>query len=58
LVDGVSGRVAVECPTIESETALPEETRWINRVGALRGAGNAIIPQIAAEFVRAFMECT
>jgi len=27
-----------------------------NRVGCLRGAGNAIIPQVAAEFVRAFME--
>jgi len=27
-----------------------------NRVGTLRGAGNAIVPQIAAEFVMAFME--
>lgn len=27
-----------------------------NRVGTLRGAGNAICPQIAAEFVMAFME--
>ena len=27
-----------------------------NRVGTLRGAGNAIIPQVAAEFVRAYME--
>lgn len=26
------------------------------RVGLLRGAGNAIVPQVAAEFVRAFME--
>jgi DNA (cytosine-5)-methyltransferase 1 len=26
-----------------------------NRVGTLRGAGNAIVPQAAAEFVRAFM---
>ena len=25
-----------------------------NRVGTLRGAGNAIVPQVAAEFVRAF----
>ena len=29
-----------------------------NRVGTLRGAGNAIVPQVAAEFVRAFMEIT
>lgn len=28
-----------------------------NRVGLLRGSGNAIVPQAAAEFVRAFMEC-
>jgi hypothetical protein len=27
-----------------------------NRVGTLRGAGNAIVPQVAAEFVGAFME--
>jgi DNA (cytosine-5)-methyltransferase 1 len=26
-----------------------------NRVGTLRGAGNAIVPQVAAEFVRAVM---
>jgi DNA (cytosine-5)-methyltransferase 1 len=27
-----------------------------NRVGVLRGAGNAIVPQVAAEFVRAYLE--
>ena len=27
-----------------------------NRVGSLRGFGNAIVPELAAEFVRAFME--
>jgi DNA (cytosine-5)-methyltransferase 1 len=27
-----------------------------NRVGTLRGAGNAIVPQVAAEFVMAFLE--
>jgi DNA (cytosine-5)-methyltransferase 1 len=26
------------------------------RVGLLRGYGNAIVPQVAAEFIRAFME--
>ena len=29
-----------------------------NRVGTLRGAGNAIVPQVAREFVKAFMETT
>ena len=28
-----------------------------NRVGRLKGYGNAIVPQVAAEFIRAFMEC-
>jgi len=27
-----------------------------NRVGALRGAGNAIVPQVAAEFIRAYLD--
>ena len=29
-----------------------------NRVGTLRGAGNAIVPQVAGEFVKAFVETT
>ena len=29
-----------------------------SRVGRLRAYGNAIVPQVAAEFVRAFMEAT
>jgi hypothetical protein len=27
-------------------------------VGTMRGAGNAIVPQVAGEFVKAFMETT
>jgi DNA (cytosine-5)-methyltransferase 1 len=27
-----------------------------NRVGILRGAGNAIVPQVASEVIKAFME--
>lgn len=27
------------------------------RMGRLRGYGNAIVPQVAAEFIAAFMEC-
>lgn len=33
---------------------LKEARRF--RKGALRGAGNAIVPQVAAEFIRAYME--
>ena len=29
----------------------------LNRVGRLRAYGNAIVPQVAAEFIAAFMEC-
>lgn len=29
-----------------------------NRVGTLRGAGNAIVPQVAAEFIKAFYDTT
>lgn len=28
-----------------------------NRLGRLRGYGNAIVPQVAAEFIRAYMSC-
>ena len=28
-----------------------------NRVGRLRAYGNAIVPQVAAEVIKAFMEC-
>ena len=34
----------------------PLVTRLPNRVGRLRGYGNAIVPQVAAEFVGAFLE--
>jgi DNA (cytosine-5)-methyltransferase 1 len=57
LVNGVSGRVAVERPIGQGDPAVQEAVRWVSRVGALRGAGNAIVPQVAAEFVSAFMEC-
>jgi len=35
--------------TIQTHAAL-------NRVGLLRGAGNAIVPQVAAEVIRAYMD--
>ena len=51
LAHGVSGRVAVVRPD-------RPETRYVSRTAALKGAGNAIVPQLAAEFIRAFMEIT
>jgi DNA (cytosine-5)-methyltransferase 1 len=41
----------------EVEPALfPLADGILNRVGTLRGAGNAIVPQVAAEFIGAFMD--
>lgn len=43
--------------TIPTEPALfPLADGIPNRVGTLRGAGNAIVPQVGAEVIRAFME--
>ena len=55
LVNGVSGRVAV-CRSTEQGSATIQETHEYARVGALKGFGNAIVPQVAAEFIAAFME--
>jgi DNA (cytosine-5)-methyltransferase 1 len=42
---------------LEIEPALfPLVARISNRVGLLRGAGNSIVPQVAAEFIKAYME--
>jgi DNA (cytosine-5)-methyltransferase 1 len=35
---------------------FPLAPRYAGRVGLLRGYGNAIVPQVAAEFVKAYME--
>jgi len=36
---------------------FPLVNGYPNRVGILRAAGNAIVPQQAAEFIKAYMEC-
>jgi len=43
---------------VAAEPALfPVAARLPGDVGRLRGSGNAIVPQVAAQFVAAFMEC-
>jgi hypothetical protein len=32
------------------------EEHWYNRIGALKAFGNAIVPQVAAEVIAAYME--
>lgn len=55
LVNGVSGRVAVGV-SYEGDLSPEEAAHLINRVGAWRGFGNAIVPQLAAEVISAFMD--
>lgn len=56
LVDGVRGRVAVSRPDELCPTAHPDETRWVSRIAAWSGFGNAIVPPLAAQVVAALME--
>jgi len=58
LVDGVSGgRVAVGRAVQQAIPALSREEadHVVSRVGVLRGAGNAIVAPLAAEFIRAYL---
>lgn len=55
LAHGVSGRVAVVRTRIEAGAEI-QETHWYNRVGALRGFGNAIVPEVAEAFIRAYIK--
>jgi DNA (cytosine-5)-methyltransferase 1 len=49
--DGKARRVPVEPALFPLAHGVP------NRVGLLRGYGNAIVPEVAEAFVRAWMEC-
>ena len=55
LAHGVRGRLAVVRPGEQPGTS-PPETHWYSRVGAIQGLGNAIVPDVAATFVRAVMD--
>jgi len=59
LAHGVSGRMAIQ-RTVEQGGTEVEETHWYSRIAALRGFGNAIVPQVAAEVIGAYMDvaCT
>ena len=66
VVDGISGVVADGSPEGVNEAAPGYQWDVLSpvsppgepaRVGKLRGYGNAIVPQLGAEFIRAFMEC-
>ena len=46
--------MAVRRAVQQADSALPEEIEehWYNRVGAIVGFGNAIVPQLWAVFIR------
>jgi hypothetical protein len=57
LTDLVS-KVSQAHPSLAAFNGFPLSKGVSGRVGLLRGYGNAIVPQVAAEFVRATMELT
>lgn len=56
VVDGLPECLEPAGPEEFGEEAYPLVKGSPGRVGMLRGAGNAIVPQVAAEFIAAFME--
>ena len=60
-VASIDGRQYLECPDGKWRRLPPPRVRWLGngipaRVAKLRAIGNAIVPQVAAEFIRAFSE--
>jgi hypothetical protein len=56
LVDGIRGRVAVS-RAVGRPVAEESQETWVNRTGLWRGFGNAIVSPLAAELIKALMEC-
>ncbi len=57
LAHGVSGRLAVVRPGFEGNPEDPEALHWYSRIGALKAFGNAIVPEVGAEVIGAYLDC-
>jgi DNA (cytosine-5)-methyltransferase 1 len=60
-VASIGSRQVIECPGGKWRTLPPPRVRWLGngiptRVAKLRAFGNAIVPQVAAEFIAAYMD--
>ncbi len=44
--------------TVEQGNSSVKEENWYSRVGSLKGFGNAILPQVAAEVMGAYLDAT
>lgn len=55
LANGVSGRVVVVVPDKQTGATI---SHWYNRKAALKGFGNAIVPEVAAEFITSYCKVT
>jgi hypothetical protein len=53
LANGIPARLGYGSP---SQQRMAAKSARANRVGRLKGYGNAIVPQLAAEFIKAFLE--
>ena len=54
VADGLPGSVVPCCDFVPASSPLAQSTKEARRVMRLRGYGNAIVPQAAVLFVRAF----
>jgi DNA (cytosine-5)-methyltransferase 1 len=60
-IASVNGCQFIECPDGKWRALPPPRVRWLGngipaRISKLRAYGNAIVPQVAAEFIAAYME--